>query len=439
MSELVPISVKRLLEQLKAKLEPAFAAVCVVGEISNFRGSGKHWYFTLKEEGAALQCAVWAGQQRFLKHIPKDGQRVVLKGSLNLYVAGGSLTLAVTHCELAGVGDLQARLRQLEAELRAEGLFDRPKRPLPRFPKRIGVIAAPGGAALKDVLEVTQRRAPGIDILIAPAAAQGERCVPENLLALQELQDEFWGCDVILMVRGGGSLEDLWAFNDPALVRAVAACRIPIVTGVGHEIDTTLVDLASDRRAATPSQAAELATPDRQQLSSELQRRGEALIAKMDWRLRGFETTLNLLVDGRLLRSAPAGTAQERLGILAQRLQLAHPQRRLDQAVGRLALLRQRLLHASAVATREADLPRIRQAQQRLAPATTRALEARSKRLAVLEARLRGLDPTGPLERGFVLATDALGRPITTSKALPAGAELDLRWKDGARKAKLQG
>lgn len=439
MSEAVPISVKRLLEQLKAKLEPAFAAVCVVGEISNFRGSGKHWYFTLREEGAALQCAVWAGQQRFLKHIPKDGQRVVLKGSLNLYVAGGSLTLAVTHCELAGVGDLQARLRQLEAELRAEGIFDGSKRPLPRFPKRIGVIAAQGGAALKDVLEVTQRRAPGIDILIAPAAAQGERCVPENLLALQELQDEFWGCDLILMVRGGGSLEDLWAFNDPALVRAVAACRIPIVTGVGHEIDTTLVDLASDRRAATPSQAAELATPDRQQLSSELQRRSEALIAKIDWRLRGFETTLNLMVDGGLLRSAPAGTAQDRLGKLAQRLQLAHPQRRLDQAVGRLALLRQRLLHASAVAAREADLPRIRQAQQRLAPATTRALEARGKRLAVLEARLRGLDPTGPLERGFVLATDASGRPITTSKALPTGAELDLRWKDGARKAKLQG
>jgi len=438
MLESAPISVKRLLEQLKAKLEPAFAAVCVVGEVSNFRGSGKHWYFTLKEEGAALQCAVWAGQQRFLKHVPKDGQRVVLKGSLNLYVAGGTLTLAVTHCELAGVGDLQARLRELEAELRAEGVFDRPKRPLPRFPKRIGILAAFGGAALRDVLEVTQRRAPGIDVLIAPAAAQGERCVPENLLALQELQDEFWGCDVILMVRGGGSLEDLWAYNDPELVRAVASCRVPIVTGVGHEIDTTLVDLASDRRAATPSQAAELATPDRQQLKSELRRRTEALFARLDWRLRGFETTLNLLVDGDFLRRSPEAAAQERLGKLVQRLHLAHPQRRLDQATSRLALLRQRLLHASAFATREPDLPRIHQARQRLAPAAIRALEARGKRLAVLEARLRGLDPTGPLDRGFVLATDASGRPITTSKALPAGSDLDLRWKDGARKAKLQ-
>jgi len=438
MLESAPISVKRLLEQLKAKLEPAFAAVCVVGEVSNFRGSGKHWYFTLKEEGAALQCAVWAGQQRFLNHVPKDGQRVVLKGSLNLYVAGGSLTLAVTHCELAGVGDLQARLRQLEAELRAEGVFDRPKRPLPRVPQRVGVIAALGGAALRDVLEVTQRRAPGIDVLIAPAAAQGEHCIPENLLALQELQDEFWQCDVILMVRGGGSLEDLWAFNDPALVRAVAACRIPIVTGVGHEIDTTLVDLASDRRAATPSQAAELATPDRQQLRSDLARRIEALFAKLDWRLRGFETTLNLLVDRRLLHCSATASAEERLGKLGQRLHLAHPQRRLDQAINRLALLRQRLFHASATTAREADLPRIRQAQQRLAPAVIRALESRGRRLAVLEARLQGLDPTGPLDRGFVLATDAAGRPITSSAALPMGAELDLRWKDGTRKAGLK-
>jgi exodeoxyribonuclease VII large subunit len=438
MAEPAPISVKRLLEQIKAKLEPAFAAVCVLGEVSNFRGSGRHWYFTLKEEGAALQCAVWAGQQRLLKHIPRDGQRVVLKGSLNLYVAGGSLTLAITHCELAGVGDLQARLRQLEAELRAEGLFDGPKRPLPRFPKRLGIIAALGGAALRDVLEVTQRRTPGIDILVAPAAAQGERCVPENLLALQELQDEFWGCDAILMVRGGGSLEDLWGFNDPELVRAVATCRIPIATGVGHEIDTTLVDLASDLRAATPSQAAELATPDRRQLSSELKQRTQALIAKLDWRLRGFETTLNLLVDRGLLRCAPLIATQDRLGKLGQRLHLAHPQRRLDQATNRLALLRQRLLHTASLAAGEADFSRIRQAQQRLSPATTRVLETRAGRLAVLGARLGGLDPTGPLERGFVLVTDGSGRPVTSSEALPSDTDLDLRWKDGTRKARLR-
>ncbi|WP_306591511.1 exodeoxyribonuclease VII large subunit [Geothrix sp. 21YS21S-4] len=432
-----PLSVKRLLEQVKSKLEPPFSAICVVGEVSNFRGSGKHWYFTLKEEGAALSCAVWASQQRFLSHRPADGQRVVVRGSLNLYVGGGTITLAVTHCELAGVGDLQARLRALEADLRAQGLFDRPKRPLPRFPKKLGIVAALGGAALRDVLEVTARRAPGIDLLIAPAAAQGDRCVPETLLALQEVQDPHWGCEALLLVRGGGSLEDLWAFNDPELVRAVAECRIPVITGVGHEIDTTLVDLAADRRAATPSQAAELATPDRSALAAELGRRTEALAARTAWRLRGLETTLNLLVDHGLQRTDPLREAATRLGTLGQRLALVRPSRSLDAAGARLALLRHRLAEAAAVAARQPDRPRVREAQRRLGPAALRSLQRRDHRLAVLAERLRGLDPTGPLERGFVLALDPEGKPVTRSEAQPTGTMLRLRWKDGERRATL--
>ena len=437
MSEAAPLSVKRLLEQVKARLEPPFAAVCVVGEVSNFRGSGRHWYFTLKEEGAALTCAVWASQQRFLSHRPADGQRVVLRGSLNLYVAGGTITLAVTHCEPAGAGDLQARLRQLEADLRTRGLFDRPKRPLPSFPGRLGVVAALGGAALRDVLEVTARRSPGIDLLIAPAAAQGDRCVPETLLAIQELQDPHWGCEALLLVRGGGSLEDLWAFNDPDLVRAVAECRIPVVTGVGHEIDTTLVDLAADRRAATPSQAAELATPDRTALAADLRRRVEALTAKTLWRLRGLETTLNLLVDHGLNRADPLAATATRFGFLSQRLALAHPSRRLDGAAARLALLRQRVAQAASTAAGDLDLPRILEARRRLGPAALRALQRRDQRLAVLAERLQGLDPTGPLHRGFVLALGLDGRPLTRASALPSGATLRLRWLDGERRATL--
>ena len=454
-----PISVKRLLEQVKSRLEPAFPAVCVVGEVSNFRGSGRHWYFTLKEEGAALQCAVWASQQRLLGHVPRDGERVQVKGALNLYVAGGTLTLAVTHCLPAGAGDLQARLRQLEAELRLEGLFDRPKRPLPRFPRRIGVVAALGGAALRDVVEVTGRRAPGISLLIAPAAAQGERAVPENLLALQEIQDPFWACQVILLVRGGGSLEDLWAFNDPALVRAVAECRLPVVTGVGHEIDTTLVDLAADLRAATPSQAAELVSPDRRQLLSELRRRQEAMTARMAWRLQGLESTLNLLTDSKGMRAVPErlerggerlAALRHRLGrcgadgqraarcvALAQRLHLAHPQRRLDQTAGRLELLRQRLLHASALAGRIADLPRLGEAGRRLGPAADQALGARAHRLDILAARLGAMDPHGPLERGFVLVRDLDGHALTRSAQAPAEAQVELQWLDGRRPAAL--
>lgn len=454
-----PVSVRRFLEQVKSRLEPAFASVVLLGEVSNFRGSGRHWYFTLKEEGASLQCAIWASAQRSLRHTPKDGDRVVVKGSLGLYVPGGSLTFTVTHCERAGEGDLQARLRQLEAELRLEGLFDRPKREIPASPRRIGVVAALGGAALRDVLEVTARRAPGIDVLIAPAAAQGDRCVPENLMALQEIQDPFWGCDLILLVRGGGSLEDLWGFNHPDLVRAVADCRLPVITGVGHEIDTTLVDLASDRRAATPSQAAELATPDRARLEAELRRRKEALVRAMEWRLRGLESTLNLLSDSpgmrevplrleragtqleaamrRLRRADPAYAARTRHTALVQRLQLAHPQRRLDGAASRLALLVQRLRHAADRVQGEADRPRLVEAQRRLLPAMEGALRHRSHRLDLLGARLAGLDPTGPLGRGFVLVRDGEGRPVLSAQALPSGTTALLQWADGARSATL--
>ena len=454
-----PLSVKRFLEQVKARIEAPFGAVSLVGEVSNFRGMGRHWYFTLKEEGAALQCAVWAGQQRLLKHIPADGQRVVVAGALNLYVAGGSLTLAVTQCQPAGAGDLQARLRQLEAELRAEGVFDHPKRPLPRFPQRIGVVAALGGAALRDVVEVTGRRAPGIHLLIAPAAAQGERAVPENLLALQEVQDPFWACDVILLVRGGGSQEDLWAFNDPALVRAVAECPLPIITGVGHEIDTTLVDLASDRRAATPSQAAEMATPDRGQCLGEVLRRTEALVGRMAWRLRGLESTLNLLTDSKGMRMVPerlerAGQRLDtlrhrlrrcgaqvglssRMQLLNQRLHLAHPQRRLDQAGARLELLVQRLGHAAARVEGQGGLARLLEAGRRLLPAVAQALGTRKHRLEVLDAQLRSLDPRGPLERGFVLVRDAQGRPVTRCAELAARSRVELQWQDGARRADL--
>jgi exodeoxyribonuclease VII large subunit len=276
-----------------------------------------------------------------------------------------------------------------------------------------------------------------VDLLIAPAAAQGERCVPEILLAMQEVQDSHWKCDALLLVRGGGSLEDLWAYNDPELVRAVAECRIPVITGVGHEIDTTLVDLAADRRAATPSQAAELATPDRAALTAELDRRIAALCAKTAWRLGGLETTLNLLQDQGLRRLSPIAASSNRLASLGQRLALAHPSRGMDAAGSRLALLRQRLAHAAGRATGEADGPRIQEAKRRLSPAIQRAFQCRDQRLAVLSERLRGLDPTGPLQRGFVLAMGPEGRPITHARDLPTGASLDLRWADGVRKATL--
>jgi exodeoxyribonuclease VII large subunit len=434
------LTVKRLLEQVKARIEPPFSSVSVMGEVSNFRRSGQHWYFTLKEEGAAIQCAVWASRQRFLSHAPSDGQRVVVAGGLNLYVPGGSLTLVVVQCKLEGHGDLHARLRLLEAELRKEGLFDRPKRAIPLFPKKLGVAASLEGAALRDVLRVSALRAPGVDILVAPAAAQGERCIHENIMALQEIQDPFWGCDAILIVRGGGSLEDLWGFNDPELVRAIAECRLPVITGIGHEIDTTLADLAADRRAATPSQAAELATPDRIMLRSELQRRSDALQARIDWRLRGLETTLNMLSDSRGMHAVPQHIErlEARLTSAEQRLNAGHPQRKLEQAGARLALLKQRLSHSSISAAGELDRPRLQEARRRLVPAAERRLFQLGSRLDLLGVTLSSLDPRGPLSRGFALVKTTSGEPVTSAKSLPPASRARLEWLDGEREATVE-
>jgi exodeoxyribonuclease VII large subunit len=429
-----PISVKRFLEQVKVHLEPSFASVCLVGEVSNARAGGRHLYFSLKEDGATLSCAVWASQRKNLGFEPKDGDRVTVRGSLDLFVQGGSLTLAVTHCDPAGVGGLSQRLRGIEAMLRLEGVFDGPKRVPPRTPKKIAVIAALGGAALQDILNVTQKRAPGTDILVFPAAAQGESCVADNLMALQEAQDEYWACDVVLMARGGGSMEDLWGYNDPDLVRAVSKCRLPIVTGVGHEIDVTLVDLAADRRAATPSQAAELATTARDTLEAELKGTMERLDAKMDACLRRLETALNLLTDKGLMRLDPVAPLLARLDAMATRMKLAAPQSRLERAEPRLAMLRHRMdpLGGQIVEARET---RLKDGIRRMNSAAGKTLDRRRQGLELALARLGALDPRAPLERGFVLVKDQDGRHLKSSSEAKTNARLRLHWGDGERAA----
>jgi exodeoxyribonuclease VII large subunit len=362
-----------------------------------------------------------------------DGERVMVVGSLNVYVPGGGFTLVVTQCELTGAGGLQQKLRDLEAELRREGIFDRAKRPLPRFPQKIAVIAALGGAALQDILEVTKKRAPGIDIMVFPAMAQGEKCVMENLMALQEAQDEYWGCDVIIMARGGGSIEDLWGYNDPELVRAVSNCRIPIITGVGHEIDLTLVDLASDKRAATPSQAAELATPDRNMLLAEVAKKIGKLDRHIDWHLQGYETSLNLLSDQGLARLDPIEPHQDALGVLVLRLERVAPFRKMDLACSRLALMTQRLHSAAASKAIAKGSAMQREYARRLDSAIIRVIESGARRLATSLGQLKGLHPESPLDRGFVLATDCENRQIKSSAQVKDSSKLHLRWKDGGK------
>lgn len=276
------------------------------------------------------------------------------------------------------------------------------------------MIAALGGAALQDVLRVTGRRAPGMDVLVFPAAAQGERCVPENLQMLEEAQQPHWGCDVLLMVRGGGSPEDLWGFNDPDLVRAVAACRLPLVTGVGHEIDTTLVDLASDQRAATPSQAAEIITTERNELSLQVLAQVQELTRVMKEVIGRCETEFNLLSDRDGLYVVPDRITQLRhqLEIHQARLAGRDPIRRVD--LFKIQLTNQ---------------------WQRLRQYTIRP--AIKERYLALATQMASLNPEAPLSRGFVLTLDAQGRPITSARQVSIGDELNLKWADGAQAAQI--
>jgi len=432
------ISVKRFLEQVRLHMEPRFASACVSGEVSNTRDGGRHLYFTLKEDGAALSCAVWGSRRRGLAHAPRDGDSVAVRGGLSLYVRGGSMTLVVTACEPAGQGGLRRRLLAMEAELRSEGVFDGPRRIPPRMPRKMAVIASLGGAALQDVLRVAGRRAPGTDVLVFPAAAQGAACAAENLMALQEAQDGHWGCDVILMARGGGSMEDLWGYNDPDLARAVSRCRLPIITGIGHSIDTTLADMAADMAAATPSQAAEYAAADRGALLAQLSGAAERLWMRMEKRLLRSETELNLLAGSGLMRLDPLKAAAERLGGLDRRLAAAAPQGRLERSGARLGMLRQRLgpLGGKAIADRRSELDGC---SRRMRQAVRTALEARAHGLQLLAARLGGLDPESPLERGFAMVKGPGGRFVKSAAEAKPGDRLRLRWRDGEREASVGG
>lgn len=260
-------SVSRLTREIKELLEMSFPRLWVEGEISNFkRHSSGHLYFTLKDESSQINCAMWRFRVNQLLFEPKDGMKVIVEGELQVYERGGYYQLIVHQLQPAGVGALQLAFEQLKRKLHEEGLFDEKfKKPLPQFPERIGVVTSPTGAAIRDIVSVITRRFPGIQIIISPVRVQGEGASQEIARAIREF-NEYGDVDVIIVSRGGGSLEDLWAFNEEAVARAIFESRIPIISAVGHEIDFSIADFVADRRAPTPSAAAEMVVRDRQEL-----------------------------------------------------------------------------------------------------------------------------------------------------------------------------
>lgn len=373
--------------------EPALRRLMVRGELSNFKvyASG-HAYFTLKDAASQLKCVMFRSRAKYLRFRPENGQSVVASGGIAVYERDGVYQLYVDSLAPEGKGALAEALRQLKERLAKEGLFDPArKQPLPRFPRTIGIVTSRSGAVLHDIHHVGKRRDPRVQLVLAPVNVQGAGAAQEIAAAIR-LFNERYPVDLLIVGRGGGSMEDLWAFNEEPVVRAISASRIPVISAVGHETDTTLSDLAADLRAATPSQAAELAIPDTAALLRDIQ--GLAL----------------------RLKSAAARTIEEK------RSALRH-------------LLDQPCLRApdQLLAARQQQLDTL---EDRLARAREAQLEKKQQALAAAASRLELLSPIHTLARGYALATKD-GQPVTRAKTLAPGDHLTIRFSDGTIETKV--
>jgi exodeoxyribonuclease VII large subunit len=424
--------------EVKTLLSRGLGTLWIEGEISNFaRPASGHWYFTLKDDKAQCRAAMFRGRNSRVGFEPSNGQKVLLRAQVTLYEARGEYQLVVDHLEDAGVGELMRRYEQLKARLNQEGLFDAArKRPLPTHPRKIALVTSATGAAIRDVLSVIARRAPHIPVVVFPTPVQGETAAKQIRQALQRVVD-YGECDVVLLVRGGGSLEDLWSFNDEELARAIVALPIPLVTGVGHEVDFTIADFVADLRAPTPSVAAESITPDINELMQGIDERVARLLGQIERRL---------------------GKARERMGYLSKALAQQHPTRQFAQLKLRLehaylALLRQQRaglveqrhrlrLCESTLALHHPGV-KIARLHERLSRLLQNHQAAMRQRLLLARHQLslhsRSLDTLSPLKtlaRGF--ATVSKGdRLVTSVTQLASGDAISVRLADGEADARV--
>ena len=415
-------------------LDARFNPVAVRGEITGFsRAASGHCYFSIKDEGGQIRCAMFRRAASGLDFMPRDGDQVEVRGRLGVYEARGDLQLVVESLQRAGQGALFEQFLRLKARLEAEGLFDAArKRALPLMPRAIGLVTSPGAAALHDVVTALQRRVPHIPVLLAPAAVQGAGAPAElaqALGALYRLADGPDAVDVILLVRGGGSIEDLWAFNDEQLARTLAASPVPVVCGVGHETDFTIADFVADLRAPTPTAAAELASAPREQwlgsidtlqerIDRALRRRLDAEAQRIDW------------LAGRLGRPSQAVAAEHlRLGRAEQRLRHALALR-LERERTQIARWADRLPRAVPPAL-AAERVRLQRLAERLPAALARQQEAAQQRLERAALRLAALDPQRVLERGYAWLQDEAGHPVTRAAQTTPGQPLAATLADG--------
>lgn len=431
-------TVTRLNREVRAVVEGSFPLLWVQGEISNLaRPASGHWYFSLKDAHSQVRCAMFRNRNRTLRFDPENGAEVVIQASPSLYEGRGEFQLIVETMEPAGAGALQRAFEELKQKLLLEGLFEESRRrPLPAFPTTIGVVTSPTGAAIRDILHVLRRRYPVARVIIYPTAVQGAGA-PDQIVQAIALAGMRRECEVLILARGGGSLEDLWAFNVESVARAICNSPIPTVSGVGHEIDFTIADFVADRRAPTPSAAAELVSPDQGELRQRLSQHDQKLTRLVQLLLRQYTALIT-----QLARRLP--DPARRLQALMQRsddlmLRLLHSTRRhfADQRVA-LSALRAELSRFNPAQAISAQRDRNGWLLSRLVQGMRHRIERAGARVDLVARTLQALGPQATLDRGYAIVTDPAGAVVRSATQLRPGDTLQARFARGSAVAQVR-
>ncbi|HZW12043.1 MAG TPA: exodeoxyribonuclease VII large subunit [Noviherbaspirillum sp.] len=424
------LTVSALNQAVARMLERNFPLAWVSGEISNFtRAASGHWYFTLKDDAAQVRAVMFRGRAQYAGFNPREGDKVEVRALVTLYAPRGDYQLNVEAIRRAGVGNLYEAFLQLKEKLNAEGLFDpKRKRPLALFARTVGIVTSPQAAALRDILTTLRRRAPHVRVILYPAPVQGEGAGQKiaQAIATASARAE---CDVLLVCRGGGSIEDLWSFNEEVVARAIVACSMPVISGVGHETDFTIADFAADLRAPTPTAAAEMAAAPRADWLATLEAHAEDLTRALRRQLADASQTLDWL--SRRLVSPAAYIAHERLKLRGLQTRLAHATRTpLNQARFAISHLQTRL--AAQFPKTAPHRARLTEEARRMTTRMAVQNAQRRQALAALAAQLELLNPQRTLERGYAMVLDSKGRIIRAPKDLRPRDTVTMRLAEGS-------
>jgi exodeoxyribonuclease VII large subunit len=411
-------TVSQLNSEARGLLEEAFIDVWIEGEISNFVAPGSgHWYFSLKDANAQVRCAMFRGNQRKVHFTPKNGLHVLLRARVSMYEARGEFQLIADLMEERGEGKLRRAFEVLKKKLEAAGWFsEEHKKEIPPFPTCIGVVTSPTGAAVRDILNVLKRRYPCVPVIIYPTLVQGDTAAPAIAKAIQ-LANQRKECDVLILARGGGSLEDLWAFNEEVTAKAIFESELPIISGIGHEIDFTIADFVADLRAPTPSAAAELAVPDRADLLQTLRRQ---------------EQQVTRLINQVLIAE------KQKLDWMQKHLQQQHPRRKLAEKMQQLDYFEARLQQLAPRLRIQVCQQLLQQQLHRLWTLIHADINKRQTRLAHSAATLDSISPLATLKRGYAIAAHKDGKIVTSSEEVTTGDEINVKLNSGSLNCRVE-